>query len=170
MSEFTISPGAALAIWGNETPMFQRYNYWNRLYKDRTREDGPDLTPVADFQEALVLLHEGMNDGTQRLIATEAKLADQTRGPVIRIEIYGSGYTRDQFSKAHEFPITKEIVAELDRAGLLSPSTRWGYKNHKELCLNARSVDRILEEIRKYDDAHPAPKHEIEHTPEQNND
>lgn len=169
-SGLSISPGAALAMWGNETPMFQRYSYWNRLYKDRARQDGPDLTPVTNIQEALVLLYEGMNDGTKRFIDMDALLPDQTRGPAIRIEIYGSGYTRDQFSKAHSFPITRDVVEELLRAGVLSGTKQWGYTDDKRLGLNERSVERILQEIREYDEEHPAPKQEIEHIPEQNND
>ncbi len=155
MSGLSISPGAALAIWGNETPLFKRYNYWNRLYKEHKRE--PDLTPVTDLQEALVLLYEGMNDGTRRFIATDAILPDQTRGPMIRIEIYGSGYTRDQFSKSYDFPIAPATLDELQRAGVLSGTKQWGYTDNKRLSLNEYSVDRILQEIRRYDEEHPPP-------------
>jgi len=170
MSELRISPGAALAIWGNESPMFQRYSYWNRLYKERKREDGPDLTPITDIQEALVLLYEGMNDGTRRFINTNARLRDGTRGLMLHIEIYGSGYTKDQFSKAYEFPIAPAVLEELKRAGVLSGRKDWGFTDETQLRLNERSVDLILEEMAKYGKEHPAPKQEIEHTPEQNND
>lgn len=150
MTDITVSPSAELAIWGPGTALFQRYTHWKRLFKGGKRD--LDLTPITNIQEALVLLHEQMNDGTQRFVMIEGTLPDKTSGPTVRIQNYGNGYT----SRVYEFPLAQSVVDELLRSGLLSGTKTWGYTDEKQLRLNEYSTERILEEIRRYAEAHPA--------------
>jgi len=160
----TITSGAGIALWGPQSPLFLRYNYWIRVH----REKKSATEPITEFREALVMLYSQMNDGTLRFIDTKGAWPDGTCGPVLNIEIYGSGYTRDQFTKAYKFLLAKEVLGELLRANVLEGTKEWGRTDNTKLHLNEHSTDRILEEMERY--AEENRKAAAEHVPEPNND
>ncbi|MDB5264687.1 MAG: hypothetical protein JWN64_258 [Parcubacteria group bacterium] len=144
----SFSPPVALSLFGSQSALFRRYeSYYDRI-SEETGEPVPE--PISEFPEALVYLFERMNDRTRRSLVLNANFKDGSSGPAIKIGIYNGGYGSDQLTKEHYFPVTPEVVQELQRSGVLSGIPYLGYTDNNELRLNENAVTRILAEIGKY--------------------
>lgn len=100
---------------------------------------------MTDFRRALVLLYECRGDRTVRYL-------DVRDRPVIRIDIYNGGYTKGEFTRSYNFPITNELLMKLQAEKLVSKIPKRDYVVEMRLQLNASGIERLFQECLLYNE------------------
>lgn len=137
-----ITPEAELALFAPQTRLFRQYSPFLR----------EGVHPVTELREALVLLYDGCYHRTGCCLQLEADFPDGTRGPGIEVTSYGGPLDCEVIRTPRLFPVSPELLAEMQRRKILSGTPHMGYTDEKELHLNERSTFIILQEINAFEE------------------
>ena len=92
--------------------------------------DFRQLPAIDDLLLVLLLLQRGYNDGTRRRLMTPLGAA-----PYIEKQIFGGGYTREEYSGSEYYPVADRVVALLQQEHYLEGQKHHGYTDERELSL-----------------------------------
>ena len=92
--------------------------------------DFRDLPAIDDLLLAFLLLRHGSNDGTRRRLMTPLGAL-----PYIEMQIFGSGYTGEEYSGSEYYLVTDRVVTLLKQGSYLEGQKHYGYTDERELSL-----------------------------------
>jgi len=101
-------------------------------------------TPIEEPMEALwLLVRPWRSNSVRKLLTGEALFRDKR--PYVRIEIYGSGYTKEEFSYADEWLVTDDVVRELISLRYVQGTPEMGYTDNNRLIITERGTEAAYE-------------------------
>ncbi len=90
--------------------------------------------PIADPLEAFKLLRRGWGDRTERTL--HLRWHDRSvHVPFIQVAVFSSGYTKEEFTSAEFFKVTREVAEVIQRHRLLEGEKHWGWTDSTKLTL-----------------------------------
>jgi len=139
----TLSPGLELSIFANQIPFLEERNY----RKLPAIKAGKIPEPISDIWTVLALLIERHNDQTVRKVLTSSSPTNRHGVCLVRVGMYSSGYTHEEWTRDYDFPITGHVVEELVRKRYVGGTPQWGYTDDTVLNLTERGARTLIDRI-----------------------